>query len=190
MKRVIKMMSKKKQEKNKASVLAYRSEEDRSYGLAGMTLALATLDAIDNVVRVNMDSEGPMVIFSNEFFWGSSQAASAKAHWHTLMRNFQITASLALANVLSRCLIRERGADPTSMLDALLPVIVAEGMEICSLEEDEVHRFYENALMQSRRTFGNPRLHPYVDRLAGVLAEKRTLSGREIAEELHALHII
>lgn len=183
-------MSNKKQTDKKSSPLAYRSEEDRSYGLAGMTIALATLDAIDNVVRINLDSEGPMVLFTNEFFWGNSQAASPKAYWHTLIRNFQITASLALYNVLSRCMVRERGADPTAMLDALMPVIISEGMDVCSLEEDEAHNLYNNSLMQARRTFGNPRLHPYVDRLADLLAHRRTLTGREIAEELHALHLL
>ncbi|MCM1319353.1 MAG: hypothetical protein NC217_03105 [Muribaculaceae bacterium] len=182
-------MSKNQKEKRSTSPLAYRSEEDRCYGLAGMTLALATLDAIGDVVRVSMDTQGPMVVFSNEFFWGS-QVATPKDHWRNLIRNFRITTSLAMANVLSRCLIREQGADPTAMLDELLPVILDEGQEVCSLEEDEVRTFFNNTLMQTRRTFGNPRLHPYVERLAGILASRRTLSGREIAEELHALHLI
>lgn len=183
-------MSKKSKNKKVSSPLAYRSEEDRCYGLAGMTLTLASLDAIDSVVRVSMDDSDSMVIFSNEFFWGSSQAASPKAHWHFLMRNFQITTSLALSNVLSRCLIRERGADPTEMLEALYPVIEAEGRETCALEEDEIKNFYENSLRKVQRTFGNPRLHPYVDRLVQILSTRRTLSGREIAEELHALHLL
>lgn len=106
------------------------------------------------------------------------------------MRNYQITSTLALSNVLSRCLVRERGADPADMLAALYPVIAQEGREICQLEDDEIRRFYDNSLMKAHRTFGNPRLHPYIDRLAEVITRRRTLSGREIAEELHALHII
>lgn len=183
-------MSKKAKHKKENSPLAYRSEEDRCYGLAGMTLALATLDAIDSVVRVSMDDTDSMVMFSNEFYWGSSQAASPKAHWHFLMRNFQITTSLALSNILSRCLIREHGADPTEMLQALYPVIESEGMEICELEEDEIKNFYDNSLRKAHRTFSNPRLHPYIDRLVNILSTRRTLSGREIAEELHALRLI
>lgn len=183
-------MSKKPKDKKTDTPLAYRSEEDRCYGLAGMALALATLDAIDTVVRVSVDEDGPMVLFSNEFYWGSSQAASPKAHWHSLMRNYQITSTLALFNVLSRCLVRERGADPADMLAALYPVIAQEGRDVCQLEDDEIRRFYDNSLMKAHRTFGNPRLHPYIDRLAEVITRRRTLSGREIAEELHALHII
>ena len=183
-------MSKKKGNKKIASPLAYRSEEDRCYGLAGMTLALATVDAIDTVVRVSVDEEGPMVLFSNEFFWGSSQAAAPKAQWHKLMRNYQITISLVLSNVLARCLVRENGADPTEMLHALYPVIESEGKEVCELEEDEIRSFYENSLMKAHRTFGNPRLRPYVERLADIITRRRTLTGREIAEELHALHLI
>ena len=116
-------MSKKKGNKKIASPLAYRSEEDRCYGLAGGV-------------------------------------------------------------------VRENGADPTEMLHALYPVIESEGKEVCELEEDEIRSFYENSLMKAHRTFGNPRLRPYVERLADIITRRRTLTGREIAEELHALHLI
>lgn len=183
-------MSKKSQDKNPTSVLHYRNERDRSFGLAGMTLALATLEAMDDVISVSLDSAGPMVLFSDDFYRGISQAASAKAHWQTLMRNYQITTSLALANVLARCLTNEHAADSAAMLEALYPVVEDEGKAVCSLEEDEIRSFYDNSLMQARRTFGNPRLRPYLERLVDVLKQRRTLSGREIAEELHALRII
>lgn len=171
------------------NVLAYRSEEDRCYGLAGMTIALASLEAIDRVVRVSVDEVGPMVLFSNEFYWGGSQSASPKAQWQMLMRNYQITSSLALSNVLARCLVRDKGADPTDMLKALYPAIESDGREYCELEDDEIEQFYDSMLHQSRRIFGNARLHPIVDELARIIAKRRTLTGREIAEELHYLRL-
>lgn len=182
-------MSKKSEEKEHTDVLAYRSEEDRCYGLAGMTIALASLDAIDKVVRVSVDEAGPMVLFSNEFFWGSSQSASPKAQWQTLMQNYRITASLAMCNVLARCLVRERGADPTDMLSALYPAIESEGKRHCDLEDDEIQQIYESILHRARRIFGNVRLHPIVEELARIISRRRTLSGREIAEELHYLRL-
>jgi hypothetical protein len=174
----------------KKNILAYRNEDDRCYGLAGMAISLATLDAIDRVVEISIDAKGPMVTFSNEFFWGSSQSASPKASWQRLMQNYQITTSLALANVLSRCLIRDKGSDPAEMLAELMPVIKAEGREVCELEDDEIHNFYDNTLMRANRIFSNRRIYPVVDELARILARRRTLSGREIAEELHYLRLI
>ena len=56
----------------KTITLAYQNEDDRAYGLAGMTISLAALRAIDRVVRISLDSDGPMVEFSQEYyFYGS-----------------------------------------------------------------------------------------------------------------------
>lgn len=179
-----------KNKEKKTNILAYRSEKDRSYGLAGMSIALASLDAIDRVVRVSMDEEGPMVLFSNEFFWGSSQASSPKAHWHALLQNYRITTSLTVANVLSRCLVWEKHTDPTEMLDALYPAVEQEGTDQCSLEGDEVRQLFAATVRQMQRIFANPRVHPVVDQLSAILTARRTLSGRDLAEELHYLHLI
>lgn len=171
------------------NILAYRNEDDRCYGLAGMAISLASLDAIDCVAEVSIDAKGPMVTFANEFYWGGAQNVSARASWQHLMHNYQITASLALANVLSRCLVRDRGADPAQMLAGLKPVIKAEGKEVCELEDDELDVFYENMLNRMTRIFANRRLHPVIDEFARILARKRHFSGREIAEEMHYLHL-
>lgn len=176
--------------KNKDKILAYRNEDDRCYGLAGMAISLASLDAIDRVVEISIDAKGPMVTFSNEFFWGDSQVGSPKAVWRRLMRNYQITTSLAMANVLSRCLVRDHGADPSDMIAELMPVIKTEGSEVCGLEDDEIEAFSDNVLRRMNRIFANRRLYPVIDELARTLARRRILSGREIAEELHILHLV
>jgi hypothetical protein len=58
--------------------LQYKDEEDRAYGLAGMAISLAALDAIDNVTSVSIDTEGPMVTFSEEFYFSGSPTVSPK----------------------------------------------------------------------------------------------------------------
>lgn len=175
--------------KKERNILAYRNEDDRCYGLAGMAISLASLDAFDRVVEVSIDAKGPMVVFSNEFFWGASQSASPKAVWQRLMNNYHLTTSLAVSNVLSRCLVRDKGADPAEMLARLKPAIRDEGREVCVLEDDEIEIFYDNTLRSMQRIFSNRRIYPLVDELARILARRRRLSGREIAEELHYLRL-
>ena len=51
--------------------LKYQNEDDKAYGLAGMAIALAALDALDRVAGVSLDSDGPMVTFSNEFYFSA-----------------------------------------------------------------------------------------------------------------------
>ena len=47
--------------------LKYQNEDDKAYGLAGMAIALAALDALDRVAGVSLDSDGPMGSISNEY---------------------------------------------------------------------------------------------------------------------------
>ncbi len=178
--------------KNKTSnnILGYRGEDDRCHGLAGMAISLAGLDALDRVASVSIDYAGPMVRFTGEFYYGGSPSVSPKATWHRLIENYQLTSSLAVGNVLARCLLRDGGTDPTDMLNSLFETIRAEGAETCRLEEDELDNFISNILSRSRRIFGNPRLVPVLNDLAEIIRRERELSGRALAEEMHMLRLI
>lgn len=170
-------------------ILIYRSEDDRCYGLAGMAIALGSLDVIDRVAEIYLDADGPMVIFSNEFFFNGSQSVSPKSSWKKLVENYQITTALAIANVLSRRLVREKAGEASDMLNALFATVAEEGHLYCELDDDEINTLFQKTLAFSRRIFGNPRLYPLVDRLSQIIATRRRLSGREIAEELHYLQL-
>lgn len=170
-------------------ILSYRNEDDRCYGLAGMAIALGSLDAIDRVVEISLDADGPMVIFSNEFYFNGSQSVSPKSSWKKLIENYHITTTIAIANVLSRRYVREHASDADDMLAALFDTIRSEGHEVCNLEDDEIENFYNHTLAHARRIFLNRRIYPLVDELSRILATRRRLSGREMAEELHYLQL-
>lgn len=170
--------------------LQYLNEDDRAYGLAGMAISLAAFNAMDRVAEVTLDTDGPMVTFSNEYYFSGSPSISPKATWHNLIQNFRITSAMAIANLLSRSVVRMKAEVPADLMETLRSTIITEGRESCSLEEDEIEEIYRNTLSYSRRIFNNPRLHPAIEEFARVLARRRTLSGREIAEELHMLQLI
>lgn len=170
--------------------LQYLNEDDRAYGLAGMAISLAAFNAMDRVAEVTLDTDGPMVTFSNEYYFSGSPSISPKATWHNLIKNFRITSAMAIANLLSRSVVRMKAEVPADLMETLRSTIITEGRESCSLEEDEIEEIYRNTLSYSRRIFNNPRLHPAIEEFARVLARRRTLSGREIAEELHMLQLI
>ena len=178
------------QENKNKHILGYRGEEDRSYALAGMAISLASLDALDRVASVSIDYAGPMVEFTGEFYYGGSPSVSPKATWHRLIDNYRLTSSLAISNVLARCLARDGGTDPTDMLNELFPTLRSEGEEICRLEADELDAFISSILSQANRIFGNPRLRNPLTQLAGIIRRERILSGRSLAEEMHYLRLI
>lgn len=169
--------------------LNYSNEDDRAYGLAGMTISLASLDAIDKVVEVSLDAEGPMVTFSQEYYYSLSPAVSPKLVWENLIRNFHITSSMVIANVLARSLVRLGEDAPKDVLDEVYSEIEAEGEETCGLEKDEIEAFYNKIVMQNRRIFGNPRLRPAIAELASIISRRRNMSGLELRDELTLLQL-
>lgn len=170
--------------------LAYLNEDDRAYGLAGMVISLASLNAIDRVASVNIDSDGPMVEFSHEYFFPGSPTISPKSTWDNLVQNFHITTSMVLSNILARSVVRLKEDTPSELLDKIYEEVEKEGLDTCALEEDEIENLYNNALTRARRLFHNPRLHPAIDEFARIISRRRTLSGMEIRDELHLLQLV
>lgn len=170
--------------------LTYQNEDDKAFGLAGMAVSLAALDALDRISEVSLDSDGPMVTFSHEYYFCGSPSISPKATWDNLVRNFHITTAMAVSNLMARCIIRCQGEVPPALLGQLYECIVTEGEETCALEPDEIENLYNRTLSYSRRIFANPRLHPALREFARQLSLKRTLSGRELAEEMARLRLV
>lgn len=170
--------------------LAYLNEDDRAYGLAGMVISLASLRAIDRVVEISLDSDGPMVEFSHEFYFQGSPSISPKATWDNLVQNFHTITAMALSNVMARSVVRMKEETPEELLNDIFSEVEKEGKDTCSLEGDEIENLYNNAMAHMRRLFHNPRLHPAIDEFARIISRKRNLSGREIRDELHLLQLL
>lgn len=169
--------------------LIYTNEDDRAYGLAGMAISLASLDALDKITEVFLDSDGPMVSFRSDYYYTFSPAVSPKAVWNTLLRNLHLTTSLVAGNVMARSLVR-LGEEPSiEIFENLRDLVREEGRDACSLEEEESDLLFERVMRQSRRLFHNPMLKPAVRELARVISQRRRLSSLELAEELELLRL-
>lgn len=170
--------------------LSYANEDDRAYGLAGMAISLAALDAIDRIATISLDTDGPMVSFSNEYYFSGSPSISPKATWSNLIHNFYITSAMVMANVMARSFVRLGEDVPSSTLDTIRSEMKAEGSDTCSLEEDEIDSLYNKSYMGMRRIFTNGRLYPAIEDFVRTIGRRRTLSGNEIYDELRALRLI
>lgn len=171
--------------------LYYSNEDDRAYGLAGMAIILAALDAMDRVSSVSLDADGPMVTFSHTYYYSGSPSVSPKATWDHLISNLYLTSTMVVGNVLARSLVRMGEKElPAEALREVRKTIEEEGRDTCSLEPDEIDALYDRTLTVSRRIFGNPRLHPAIKEFANTISRRRTLSGMELADELHLLQLI
>lgn len=170
--------------------LSYLNEDDRAYGIAGMMVALANLDAIDKVASVSIDAKGPMVEFSHAYYFSGSPSISPKSTWDNLVNNFHLTTSMVVGNVLARSLVRRKEEAPRDIFNEIYSQVEQEGRDTCALENDEIEHLYNHVLSRAMRVFRNPRVHPAIDELARVISLRRNLSGREIFDELHLLQLI
>lgn len=169
--------------------LIYSNEEDRAYGLAGMAISAASLDALDRIVEIRLDTDGPMVVFGNQYFFSQSPTVSAKDVWRNMMSNLQLTTSLVIANVMARSLVRLGVEADRDVFERIRDLVREEGREACSLEEEEADAVFNKMFRHSIRLFNNPRLHPAVHQFASVLTRRRRLNVFELAEELELLRI-
>ena len=170
--------------------LAYTNEDDKAYGLAGMAISLAALDAIDRVASVTLDTNGPMVTFSHQYYFSGSPSISPKTTWDNLLHNFYITSAMVLSNVMARSMVRLKEDVPAELLKQIHDEMVEEGRDTCSLEEDEIDSLYDKTRSYMGRIFRNPRLHPAINDFAHLLSRRRSLSGSEILDELRALSLV
>lgn len=170
--------------------LTYLNEDDRTYGLAGMAISAAALDAIDRISAVSLDAEGPMVTFSHEYYFSGSPSISPKSTWNNLIQNFYITSAMVVSNVMARSMVRLGEDVPESVLDTIRGEMLAEGQDQCALDEDEVDSLYRRTTTGMRRIFANRRLYPAIEEFVRTLSRRRSLSGTEIYDELRALRLI
>ena len=115
---------------------------------------------------------------------------SPKATWDKLVENFQITSAMALANVMSRSIVRMHRQVPLEILKEIHDAMIEEGRETCSLEEDETDALFNKMMTYNNRIFNNPRVHPAIDEFVRILSRRRSLTGGEIIDELRNLQLI
>lgn len=169
--------------------LRYSNEEDRAYGLAGMAISAASLDALDRIAEIRLDSDGPMVVFGNQYYFSQSPSVSAKDVWRNMMSNLQLTTSLVISNVMARSLVRLGVEADRDVFEQIRDLVREEGRDTCSLDDEEADAIFNNMFRHSMRLFNNPRLHPAIHQFAALMARRRRLNVFELAEELELLRI-
>ena len=159
----------------------YKDETDRAYGLGGMMACMCLLENEDFVKSVSLDAapdEG--VIFTPDFFQMSNQRLSAKSVWKEDLNHFELMASMLVANVLSRVLVRHREDVTTQLSDLMLSRLTEEGRKSCTLGYDEVKDIYYKTYGYFHRVFTHPEVMPVVSSFAEDLLKERSMDSDRI----------
>ena len=170
--------------------MKYRNEEDKCYGVAGMAIGLSIFDAEDLLSEVDIDADGTdCVRFAPDFYYTGSPRVPASKSWHHIYAHYQVSMGLAIANALCRKMVLDHGVLDRKRRDELLDAAVADGLNLCQLDRDEVEPMFDKSYSYLMRVFGNRDIQRVINDFAGELQQRRTLTRTEVAELLQELNL-
>lgn len=168
--------------------LQYKDEEDRSYGLSGMAVAMYAWDGEEYMVGMDIDSApGDGMQLSVAFNYSGNPRMSVKHSWAQMVKNFELSTAMLLGNAMCRSYCRG-GRVSSSSMSLIRALVRDEGKEICSLEEDEINAIYDRVYTYLDRMFSHSRVVETAHTLAGVLVRQRKLSAAEALDILRAIN--
>ncbi len=170
--------------------MKYRNDDDKCYGVAGMTLGLSIFDAADLFTGVSVDDDEMGIVFTPEFYFMGNPGWNAKESWQHMLSHFQISMGLVMANALCRKIVLDHGTVDRKLRNSLFNAIYADGKEGLQLDKDEVESLFDRYFSHLMRVFSNEDICKAMRHLAGELKAHRAFSRVEINDMLQDLSII
>ena len=170
--------------------LSYNDENDRAYGATGMAIGLMIYDGEEMLYSIDLDNEGQMMALSPDFYFAGNPGVSAKSAWNQMLKNYNLSVSMRMANLLCRHLVGRRVELPSDMAEELRLMTRDEGMGSCSLEQDETDRLFDKNLGYLTRVFSHRGVQAVAHDFASALLSRRHLSRLDVMELLDALRML
>lgn len=169
----------------------YISEDDKCYGATGMAIGIVVYDSEDMLSGISLDAEpDDMMEFVDDFYFSGNPGLSAKSAWNQILKNFNLTMSLTIANVLCRSLVLDHKELDGSLRSRLHDVIMEEGRDTCSLDDDETDRLFDKNYRYLYRIFNHQGVQGVAHDFADKLKRSRRLSRMEVIDCLRALNML
>ncbi len=171
--------------------MTYKSEEDKSYGVAGMALGMTVFDVGDHYVGITIDADGlDCVRFTPDFFFAGNPRVPATAAWKQLCSNYRVSVGLVLANTICRKMVLNHGHVDRKLRRQLQEAARTEGSNSCQLEADEVDELFDKDFAHLVNVFSNSSVRQAMTKLAKRLTETRTMSRFDVEEILQDFDLI
>lgn len=171
--------------------LKYVDERDKSYGMAGMAISMMMLDGENYLEAMTLDAPaGDSVEFSHDFYFIGNPRMSAKIAWNEILKHFQISSGMVIANMMCRNYVQHRHKLPTDIIESLRAFVRDEAEEDCQLERDEADAIFEKNYNYFDRLFTYSQVHQAAHDLAAALVRQRRMSALEIIEQLRVLSML
>lgn len=169
--------------------LRYIDETDRSYGIAGMTIALALWDGEPYLASISIDRPvGESLKFTPAFGYSRNPRLMASLAWREHLKMFELTAAMIMGNAMCRAYVGDSTSLNTRTADDLRAVIREEGLEACALDSDETDLIFNKTQRYLGRVFTHSGVSALARSLATELRNRRNLSASEVFDILEALN--
>lgn len=166
--------------------LKYTDETDKSLGVAGMAITLVACDCEDMLSAVSLEEGEESISMAEEFFFNGNPRMSAKIAWNEILKQFQVTTGMLIGNVLCRRFCAGTSPD-AEMIRIVHDIIIDEGTNQCSLDEDESEAVYNKYYRYYNRLFTHPTVAVVARDFAATLRMQRRMSAGEVIDNLRRL---
>ena len=168
--------------------LKYRDERDKSYGLAGMAIALVMADGEDMLLQLSLDAPaGESISFTPDFFFQGNPRYSAKLAWNQMVKQLSMVTGMLMGNVMCRSYLLDSQRLSDEVLDEVKKIVADEACDACSLEEDEAENLFRRNFNYFDRLFNHQLVVSVARDFASALQSRRTLSNLEVLDQLREL---
>lgn len=169
--------------------LSYTSDEDRSFGAAGMAIGLTVYRGQDLIASISIDRDPSLIIeLSHDYFFPGSPEVSPKASWERTLANYSQSVVMLISNVLCRTLTAHKKQPEPQTMELLRKSAEDEGTETCSLEHDEIAQLFSSRLDYLTQVFSHPGVSSVAHDLASLILSRRSLSRMDLLEALDDLN--
>lgn len=168
-----------------SDIFRYTDENDKSLGVAGMSIALLVCDGTDCIASVSVDQSEPSIKFTPETFFPYNPRISAKIMWKQTIKEFHLISDVIIGNVICRRSVCNDPVDGIT-LRSLHDLIAEQGHE-CQLEDDEIEHIFNNDIKYFQQLFSHPLVSDVARELARKLCVQRRMTSGDVIESLSRL---
>lgn len=171
------------------SGLKYIDETDRCFGLAGSAIGLYIYDGEPFIQMISLDDEEKLQL-SNDFYFVSNPRFSARLMWNRMVKQYEMTIAMTLSDFLCRCIVNRKSRPTPTDRDMIRVAATTDGMESCSLEQEEANAIFEKTYNYLNRVFNHSGVQSIARDFAAELGRRRHLDRVEAIELLQALRML
>ncbi len=174
---------------DKKSPLRYSDETDRTYGVAGMAIAMILWDGEPYLASVSIDRPaGESIEFTPAFGFNGNPRLTATLAWRQLIKQFEMSTAMLMGNAMCRSYIGSSRPLTSAVTAALRALVRDEGREVCSLDDDEIDIIYNKTHRYLDRVFSHAGVSSVARDLASAIATRRSLTAAEVLDALAPLN--